>query len=409
MRQSELDRENDTILLDAAEVVRRVVAHRTSNPDLVEDVTQETMARLVGQRIRLEDDAVIPFAIVTARNLLNSHARREDRDRRHAHRLVELSEPDRPEDGLLREEEQRAIRVALARLSDRDREALIAKETGGATTRDLAEAAQTSPGAIAVRMAAARAKLRVEYLLSYRKTAPPTPRCRPVLVALSAGDRRRQRALDAGEHLLDCDTCASLSEPLLQRKRLAAWWPFVLLPAAIRLALRAMKEHPAHSAASISVAAGLFAGAGLLLVDRPEPSRALVSVDLPTTSTTIASAIEVEGDPVLPLGSGQDLGRYASRAVNVRGATVQAVVADEGFWIGSDDQQRVWVQLLVGPGESAQEVRPGQRVSFDGIFVASPAGFAADVGVVPSEGAAQLQAQGFHIEVPAADARVEPG
>jgi len=85
VRQSELDRENDTVLLDAAEVVRRVVAHRTSNPDLVEDVTQETMARLVGQRIRLEDDAVIPFAIVTARNLLNSHARREDRDRRHAH------------------------------------------------------------------------------------------------------------------------------------------------------------------------------------------------------------------------------------------------------------------------------------------------------------------------------------
>jgi serine/threonine-protein kinase RsbT len=43
-----------------------------------------------------------------------------------------------------------------------------------------------------------------------------------VLLALSAGDRRRQRDLDAGGHLLACSWCARLSEPLLDRRRTAS-------------------------------------------------------------------------------------------------------------------------------------------------------------------------------------------
>jgi serine/threonine-protein kinase RsbT len=43
-----------------------------------------------------------------------------------------------------------------------------------------------------------------------------------VLLALSAGDRRRQRDLDAGGHLLACAWCARLSEPLLDRRRTAS-------------------------------------------------------------------------------------------------------------------------------------------------------------------------------------------
>jgi serine/threonine-protein kinase RsbT len=38
-----------------------------------------------------------------------------------------------------------------------------------------------------------------------------------VLLALSGGDRRRQREVDAARHLLECDLCARLSEPLLER------------------------------------------------------------------------------------------------------------------------------------------------------------------------------------------------
>ena len=36
--------------------------------------------------------------------------------------------------------------------------------------------------------------------------------------ALSSGDRRRQREVDAARHVLECELCAKLSEPLLERR-----------------------------------------------------------------------------------------------------------------------------------------------------------------------------------------------
>jgi serine/threonine-protein kinase RsbT len=57
----------------------------------------------------------------------------------------------------------------------------------------------------------------VEYLLALEQAEPPTERCRPVLLALSSGDRRRQREVDAAGHVLQCALCARLSEPLTAR------------------------------------------------------------------------------------------------------------------------------------------------------------------------------------------------
>ncbi len=59
--------------------------------------------------------------------------------------------------------------------------------------------------------------MRVEYLLALEKTEPPTEQCRPVLLAISSGDRRRQREVDAARHVLGCELCARLSEPLMRR------------------------------------------------------------------------------------------------------------------------------------------------------------------------------------------------
>lgn len=74
-----------------------------------------------------------------------------------------------------------------------------------------------SAGAVASQLNRSRARLRVEYLLTRQRAEPPSDRCRPVLFALSVGDRRRQRELDAARHLLECRFCATLSQPLTQR------------------------------------------------------------------------------------------------------------------------------------------------------------------------------------------------
>ena len=204
---------------ELAPLLRRVIGARVRDGQVVEDLVQETLTRVMAARQRLEPRTIAPYAVVTARNLTRSLATSEDRSRRHAHRLIDLREPILPEHEALRREESRAITTALARLPQQDQEALVAHEVEGTDTATLASSRDSTPGAIAAQLSRARARLRVEYLLELEQAEPPTARCRPVLLALSAGDRRRQRDLDAGGHLLSCSWCARLSEPLLDRRR----------------------------------------------------------------------------------------------------------------------------------------------------------------------------------------------
>jgi serine/threonine-protein kinase RsbT len=204
-------------IIDLVPLVRRVVAARVRDPQLVDDLVQETLVRVMAARARVEADTLAPYAAVTARNLVASVARSDNRARRMAHLLADDDISERPEDGLLRDEAKAAVTAALARLAPGEREMLLAHEVHGQDTATLAASERSTPGAIAARLNRTRAKLRVEYLLAHERAEPPTDRCRPVLLAFSAGDRRRQRELDAGGHLLSCDFCARLSGPLLDR------------------------------------------------------------------------------------------------------------------------------------------------------------------------------------------------
>jgi RNA polymerase sigma factor (sigma-70 family) len=212
----------DDDVVELVPLLRRVIGARVRDRHVVEDLVQETLTRVMAARRRLEPRTFAPYAVVTARNLTRSLATSEDRSRRHAHRLIDLREPVLPEEETLRREESRAITTALAKLPQQDQEALVAHEVEGTDTTTLAANRDSTPGAVAAQLSRARAKLRVEYLLELEQAEPPTARCRPVLLALSAGDRRRQRDLDAGGHLLACGWCARLSEPLLDRRRTAA-------------------------------------------------------------------------------------------------------------------------------------------------------------------------------------------
>lgn len=205
-------------IVQLAPVLRRVVAARLHEPQGVDDVVQETLIRVMAVRKRLDDGALIPYAIVTARNLIAGHWRQTERSRRHEHELIDPRLPAAPEDEVLQREEANAVAAALAELTPRERHAIVAHELQGVETSSLAVEWGTSPGAVAAQLNRARAKLRVEYLLAADGEAPPTPRCRPVLLALSSGDRRRQMETDAGHHLLDCEYCGVVSAPLLERR-----------------------------------------------------------------------------------------------------------------------------------------------------------------------------------------------
>ena len=198
-------------------MVRRIVHARVGSHPAADDLVQETLTRVLAASSTIEPGMLEPYAIVTARNVVASMWRDNDRKRRNQHRVVDLSTPDPPDTQVMLDEEQSAMSTALARLSDRERRTLLDHEVSGTDTRTLAAREGSTAGAVAARLNRTRARLRVEYVLALERVEPPTDRCRPVLIALSSGDQRRQREVRAAQHVLECETCARLSQPLLER------------------------------------------------------------------------------------------------------------------------------------------------------------------------------------------------
>ncbi|GAA2150608.1 serine/threonine-protein kinase RsbT [Humibacillus xanthopallidus] len=204
-------------LTELQAIVRRVVGARVGTHPAAEDLVQETLTRVLAAAPSVDPGLLEPYAIVTAKNLVASMWRDDARKRRNQHRAADLRVPESPEAQALLGEERSAMASALGRLDEHERALLIEHELRGTDTRTIAEEEGTTPGAVAARLSRSRARLRVEYVLGLESGDPPTDRCRPVLLALSAADRRRQRELDAATHLFSCDFCGRLSEPLLAR------------------------------------------------------------------------------------------------------------------------------------------------------------------------------------------------
>ncbi|MBA2386383.1 MAG: sigma-70 family RNA polymerase sigma factor, partial [Acidimicrobiia bacterium] len=254
--------------LDLNHVVRRVIAARVRDSHLVEDLSQETLVRVAAAQPRLAPDALQAYAIVTARNVIISHARTESVHDRHSHRLVDYTTLEGPEELALEREETNALATALQQLDEADRDWLLRHEAEGISTDTLAGEAGISSGAAAMRLARARATLRVEFVVAFRRVQLPTARCRPVLLSLSAGDRRRQGLLDAAGHLVRCPTCAQLARPVTERRRGIAAWLIVPAAEAVRRAFASLRRNRSTQIAVLG--ATTVAAVGIVILTLPE-------------------------------------------------------------------------------------------------------------------------------------------
>jgi serine/threonine-protein kinase RsbT len=390
-----------------APLVRAIVRRRVRDEEAVDDLVQEAFVRLAAARERLNGSALAPYAAAVARTVVIEAARRRDRLERHLPRMVDRLPPAEPDDVVLHAEERDAVEDALDRLPPADRAALVAHEVHGARLDSLATATGTTPGAAAARLARARARFRVEYLIALRRVDLPGDACRPVLVAISAGDRRRQQALAAGDHLLSCPTCGSLAQPLAERRRaLTALLPFVVATNAARRLAGKARAHPAAAVAGGAVAA-VAVTAAVVTARQPDtpvraPLAAATSVEPgPTeppgaTSTTAPEALTVGDRPLLDLAA-DELPAFAGQRVEASGVQVLGVPADEGFWVGSGPDRRVWV-ALEDSGESPVDISPGQRLDFVGTLVPNPPGYAESLGLPPTDRAALTMAR-HHVVV----------
>lgn len=210
--------DKDEAFIELVPMLRRVIGVRVKDPHTVDDLVQETLVRVMAARSRFEPEKLPHYASVTARNLVASMAEKNDRARERSHLLVDGTEAESPVADILRQEERSSVNAALAKLPAADRDLLMAHEVDGQDTITMAAGRGSTPGAVAARLSRARANLRVEYLLVAERIEPPTDRCRPVLRALSRGDRRRQRELDVSGHLLGCQACARVKALLFERR-----------------------------------------------------------------------------------------------------------------------------------------------------------------------------------------------
>src|SRR5919112_1814080 len=133
-------------------MVRRIIGARVADPTTAEDLVQETLVRVLAATDRIGPGMLEPYTIVTARNVVASMWKEQDRHRRNQHRVVDLRPVETPDEPLLEHEQHSALAQAVTRPSDRERELLLAHEVLGQGTSELAADYHSSAGAIAARL-----------------------------------------------------------------------------------------------------------------------------------------------------------------------------------------------------------------------------------------------------------------
>lgn len=396
------DRHTPAVEASVRRVQQLVEAYvRARAVDDAEDVVQESLTRLLESQDRLDRSAWGAYAVITARNLLVSRERERETAGRHQHRLYDPGARDSVEQELLLAEEHHDLTRALDSLPPQDRELLVERYSESPTDRH-----RSLPAARAARLARARARLRVAYLVQHGRVQLPTPRCRPVLEALTSGDRRRQERLGAARHLLACPVCAAHSAGLVARRRASiGLHPLAWIGAALAWGWRQAREHRATATAATLVvsAVAVVAVTPLSLpggASAPTaPGGASRSEPAGPGTVTIGALRVLPRRPPAPLPTGPAVGRAVP---------VSEVPADEGFWVGGGPGQRLWVQVVT-PAESAEQVRPGDLVSFVGRALPVDPQLAARAGLTDDEGAGELADLGVYIEVRPQDLDVLPG
>jgi RNA polymerase sigma factor (sigma-70 family) len=146
--------------------LRRYVHRLTGDPDMAEDVAQETVLRFM----RAEQEGRVHTARAwlyrTATNIVRDQARHEAMLRRKAV-PVDADTTPTPEQDLERSEVIRQVRAVLERIPPRDRELLILRESGF-KYREIADVIGVKTQSVPVLAARALERFRAAYAGRYR-------------------------------------------------------------------------------------------------------------------------------------------------------------------------------------------------------------------------------------------------
>jgi RNA polymerase sigma-70 factor (ECF subfamily) len=149
--------------------LRRVVAARLGEPQAVDEVMQEVALAAVAQRSPLHNPArATVWLYRLALRYVLLYRRKTGRQRALVDRYAVRKAPaaadgsGSPLAWLLRDERQRIVQAAIARLPQRDAEVLILKYAEGLSAREIAERQGVAIATIEARLHRARGRLRAE-------------------------------------------------------------------------------------------------------------------------------------------------------------------------------------------------------------------------------------------------------
>jgi DNA-directed RNA polymerase specialized sigma24 family protein len=126
---------------DLAPGLRRYASTRHWDPSDVDDLVQETLARLLEVHTRLGLDTLFVYPLAVQNNHDRSKRRGDDVARRHRHRLLDLDGPTSADDEMIRAEQREALAQALAALPPEVKALLVDHYTSKATpTRSMSGA-----------------------------------------------------------------------------------------------------------------------------------------------------------------------------------------------------------------------------------------------------------------------------
>ena len=182
------------------------------------------------------------------------------------------------------------------------------------------------------------------------------------------------------------------------------------LIALLFLLSRCGNDDPATPTAGTSASPTAAASTAATTTDSASASPSATAGETGGAQDGQSGAVTSGDDNLLAAGGGAgtaaSLREHDGQQAVGRVVRVLSVPADEGFWVGTSAQERLWVQLTGTRGESDYKVKEGDTVEFTGTVTPAAKGFAAEVGVTAAEGAEQLTSQGYYVAVPASSVKL---
>lgn len=140
----------------------RYVHRLTGDPDLSEDFAQEALLRLLSVDPATPMRNARAWLYRVATNLVRDHARRGEMMRRRPI-PIDADVPQTPDQALERSETVARVRAVLDRLTPRDREVLVLRQSGF-RHREIADIVDVKPDSVSMLAARAMKRFRTAYL-----------------------------------------------------------------------------------------------------------------------------------------------------------------------------------------------------------------------------------------------------